>query len=281
MFEIFKTVLMLSCIGAGMTMLLLLLKPLTVRKFPAKWQYAIWFVVVVCMVIPLWKFIPQRDMQMMAPQEAVGQIAQSDNQENAAEIETVIIEQTPMEYREIPITASRSIRIYDLVAYLWFGGMGVFLLLAFGSYFLFLMRKKHGSIELTEYEVFEEVKKELHIRRHIRLRVSKAAASPMLVGTFFPVVYVPSNQLDKETERMIFRHELTHYKHGDLVFKWLTLLVNAVHWFNPFAYLLSANVSEACEVSCDMAVIKNLSEQEQKFYMNTILDLVEQETRRT
>ena len=49
-----------------------------------------------------------------------------------------------------------------------------------------------------------------------------------------------------------------------------------VHWFNPLAYLLCANVSEACEVSCDMAVTSNMSEREQKIYMKTILELVEE-----
>lgn len=71
-----------------------------------------------------------------------------------------------------------------------------------------------------------------------------------------------------------------HYKHKDLIFKWFALIVNAIHWFNPFVYLVSANISEACEVSCDMSVIKDLDEQEQRLYMNTILDLVQAGKRR-
>ena len=57
------------------------------------------------------------------------------------------------------------------------------------------------------------------------------------------------------------------------------MFVNAVHWFNPLAYFLCANIGEACEVSCDMAVTKNMSDKEQKIYMKTILDLAEQEAR--
>ena len=76
--------------------------------------------------------------------------------------------------------------------------------------------------------------------------------------------------------RMVFLHELTHYKRKDLMIKWFSIFVNAVHWFNPLAYLLCANISESCEVSCDMAVTKNMSDIEQKIYMKTILDLVEE-----
>ena len=65
------------------------------------------------------------------------------------------------------------------------------------------------------------------------------------------------------------------YKRKDLIIKWFALFVNAVHWFNPLSYLLSANLSEACEVSCDMEVTKNMNDEEQKLYMKTILELVE------
>ena len=71
---------------------------------------------------------------------------------------------------------------------------------------------------------------------------------------------------------MVFMHELTHYKRHDLAIKWFSLFVNAIHWFNPLSYLLCRNISDACEVSCDIAVTKNMTEEEQKLYMKTILD---------
>lgn len=76
--------------------------------------------------------------------------------------------------------------------------------------------------------------------------------------------------------RMVLLHELTHYKRKDLLVKWFAVLVNAVHWFNPLCYLACTALSEACEVSCDMSVTKNMSEDEQKLYMQTILNLVEE-----
>ena len=272
MLEIFKTVLLLSAQGAGAVLILIILKPLTVKKFPARWQYQIWLVVTVCMIIPVWKFIPQKDVQRFAP---IGQTEQSQAPQNEGNTETVIIDNTPIEYREVSVGKSASIRIYDLIAYVWLGGAALFLCLALGSYYVFLFKKRKGSVDLKENEAFDEIKKELGINRHIRLRVSKDNASPMLVGTLFPVVYIPGTDALKQEEEMIFRHELTHYKHGDLFYKWLTLFVNAVHWFNPLAYLLSANVTEACEVACDMAVIKNLTDEQQRLYMETILSLVE------
>lgn len=123
--------------------------------------------------------------------------------------------------------------------------------------------------------VLLEAKRELKIRRKIRVRMSPDVGSPMLVGVLFPVVYMPCKEIPLDMMRLVFLHELTHYKRKDLIIKWFALFVNAVHWFNPLSYLLSANLSEACEVSCDMEVTKNMNDEEQKLYMKTILELVE------
>lgn len=274
MFDLFKTVLLLSAMGAGATLLLILLKPLALRRFPAMWQRVLWIVVAAAMLIPFWRFIPRQGIERFAP--VVTQTQNNVQQEQAIQqIEPVIIENTPMEYREVELTPRFSVRIYDLVAYIWFGGMCLFVVLSLLSYIIFLLKKRKSSVDLAARDSFDEVKRELKIKRKIRIRVSSDASSPMLVGTILPVIYIPSGGLDAETEKMVFRHELNHYKHGDLLLKWLTMLVNAVHWFNPFAYLLTANVSEACEVSCDMAVIRGLNEGEQRFYMETILKMLE------
>lgn len=274
MFEIIKTVFLLSCIGTGFTLLLLILKPWTVKKFSAKWQYFAWLVVTICMIIPVWKIIPAKNAQRLAPNFATVQTEQNTVYENqAAYFPMSEIEDANMQYREI-ILNSKKIDIYDLIVYVWLCGVFLFLIFAFGSYFIFVIYKKKNSVDLAENKVFEDVKQELNIKRKIRIRISKDIVSPMLVGIFFPIIYIPSLHIEEEAERTIYRHELTHYRHKDLIFKWFSLFVNAIHWFNPFAYLASANISEACEVACDMSVIKDLTEPEQKVYMNTILDLI-------
>ena len=153
--------------------------------------------------------------------------------------------------------------------------MCIYLIVVISSYIVYITRKHKKAIMITENAVLNEVKKELKIKRHIKIRMSPDIQSPMLVGVLFPVIYIPCREISDENMRMVFLHELTHYKRKDLLIKWLSLFVNAVHWFNPLAYLLCANVSEACEVSCDMEVTKNMSDAEQKIYMKTILDLVE------
>ena len=276
MFELFKTVLILSLFGFGITALLLCLKPITAKKFPAKWQYYVWIAVLLSMIIPTYKLIPPKEAQKLPllPQNEIVQPEAVQDLEEAPR--TVIIEETPIEYREVNLTPKFQIKLLDLLAYIWFFGACIYLIVVIGSYVVYLIRKRKNAVAIIDNAALNEVKKELKIKRHIKIRMSPDIQSPMLVGVLFPTIYIPCREIPDESMRMIFLHELTHYKRKDLAFKWLSIFVNAVHWFNPLAYLLCANLSESCEVSCDMAVTRNMSEIEQKIYMKTILELVEE-----
>ena len=273
MYDVFKTVLILSLFGFGITALLLLLKPITAKRLPARWQYCVWVALLISMVLPAYKLIPKKEAQKLSivPQNQTVQTTVQPHEETHPD--TVVTYDTPIEYREVNISPKISIRLFDLIAYIWGAGVLIFLLVVIISYFRFLCRKSKNSVKISDSKFFSEVKKELKIKKHIRLKASSDIDSPMLVGVLFPTVYIPCREIPSGNMRMVLLHELTHYKRKDLLIKWFAILVNAVHWFNPLCYLACANLSEACEVSCDMSVTKNMSEDEQKLYMQTILNL--------
>ena len=273
MYDVFKTVLILSLFGFGITALLLLLKPITAKRLPARWQYCVWITLLISMVFPAYKLIPKKEAQKLSivPQNQTVQTTVQPHEETHPD--TVVTYDTPIEYREVNISPKISIRLFDLIAYIWGAGVLIFLLIVIISYFRFLCRKSKNSVKISDSKFFSEVKKELKIKKHIRLKASSDINSPMLVGVLFPTVYIPCREIPSGNMRMVLLHELTHYKRKDLLIKWFAILVNAVHWFNPLCYLACANLSEACEVSCDMSVTKNMSEDEQKLYMQTILNL--------
>lgn len=273
MYDVFKTVLILSLFGFGITALLLLLKPITAKRLPARWQYCVWITLLISMVFPAYKLIPKKEAQKLSivPQNQTVLTTVQPHEETHPD--TVVTYDTPIEYREVNLSPKISIRLFDLIAYIWGAGVLIFLLVVIISYFRFLCRKSKNSVKISDNKIFSEVKKELKIKKHIRLKASSDIDSPILVGVLFPTVYIPCREIPDDNMRMVLLHELTHYKRKDLLIKWFAVLVNAVHWFNPLCYLACANLSEACEVSCDMSVTKNMSEDEQKLYMQTILNL--------
>lgn len=273
MYDVFKTVLILSLFGFGITALLLLLKPITAKRLPARWQYCVWITLLISMVFPAYKLIPKKEAQKFSivPQNQTVQTTVQPHEETHPD--TVVTYDTPIEYREVNLSPKISIRLFDLIAYIWGAGVLIFSLVVIISYFRFLCRKNKNAVRISDNKIFSEVKKEFKIKRHIKLKASSDINSPMLVGVLFPTVYIPCREIPSGNMRMVLLHELTHYKRKDLLIKWFAILVNAVHWFNPLCYLACANLSEACEVSCDMSVTKNMSEDEQKLYMQTILNL--------
>ena len=51
--QLFKSLLLQSAIGAILTLVLLLLKPVTQRIFGSCWQYYIWLCVLLVMILPI------------------------------------------------------------------------------------------------------------------------------------------------------------------------------------------------------------------------------------
>ena len=57
-------------------------------------------------------------------------------------------------------------------------------------------------------------------------------------------------------------------------------MTKCVHWFNPVVYFISRQINIDCESSCDLSVIKDMSESEKNGYIETILALLSQNNKK-
>jgi len=274
MTELFKTVLLLSGFGSFLVLLMLCLKPLMTKRFPAQWQFVCWVLVAVLALVPIYKLVPEKATEALPLTQQVLPNTTLPDGILATEPPPSLHPTVKVESAVFPL--KQKVSLWAFLPLVWLGGFLAFSLFLIISYSFFLLKKRNGSESFEETDLLTEVKEKLHIRRYIRVRKSDTVGSPLLVGFLFPVVYLPKHELSEEQLRMVYLHELTHFKRGDLLFKWLALLANAIHWFNPLFYLLSNNLSASCEVACDMSVTKDMDVMEQNRYMKTILDLLEQ-----
>ncbi len=134
---------------------------------------------------------------------------------------------------------------------------------------------ERNKINRSIDQIFEDCKKQLHIRRNIELFENPLIGVPILCGFLKPRVIVPKMKLSEEGWRHVFLHELTHLKRWDLWLKSLALLANGLHWFNPLSYFLFRNIHKACELSCDESVTKDMQACQRKAYGMTILKVLE------
>ena len=160
LYDIFKTVLILSLLGFGITAILLLLKPITAKRLPARWQYCVWVIVLISMVLPVYKLIPKKEAEKLAvlPQSQTVQTEVQPQEDNPPD--TIVTYDTPMEYREVNLSPKIQIRLFDLIAYIWALGTLIFLLVVIISYFRFLHSKNKNAVKISDNKIFSEVKSE-------------------------------------------------------------------------------------------------------------------------
>lgn len=122
---------------------------------------------------------------------------------------------------------------------------------------------------------YRELLSELNIKNNIPLRYTDELASPAGVGLFKPYIFLLDLPYDKENIYWILKHELTHFKHKDILIKFMLVFVKAIYWFNPFVYIMSEKINSDCELCCDESVINECSSKQKKEYALTILRAIE------
>lgn len=128
-------------------------------------------------------------------------------------------------------------------------------------------------------EVFEKVKGELGIRAALPLYENPRVDSPMIAGLFHPCVLLPASPLSAGEYEVVLRHELTHYRRGDLWLKLFLALSRCVHWFNPLIWAAAHAADEDIEIACDEAAVLGRDLEYRQRYCETILRLLRRSRR--
>ena len=266
----------------GLTVSLAALVPLVLRRvmkkrYPARAVCIVWAILAVRLLVPVQLSLPQAPVQV-TPRTS---FAVSGGR-TAFEQAGLPITQTPSrwvteEQAALDTAASDTAATVDITTLL----LGLWLLgaaacaLRQGIGHADLMHSLKCTAQPAVREDLEAVLREqcaeLGIDREIPLYVTPAADCPMLAGFFRPALYLPDENLSRLDAAFVFRHELTHYKHGDLWLKLLLVLAKCVHWFNPLVHLMARFAHEDIELACDDAVVRGQSSAYRRAYGETIL----------
>ncbi|MEG6522563.1 M56 family metallopeptidase [Desulfotomaculum sp. 1211_IL3151] len=290
--DFFKLVLSLSLSGSVIAFILFAMRPLTKKYLSKTWQYYIWLIVILRMLIP---FSPDISMvgNLFDKIESVNRdkIALTEQRQDAASVmHATEIKPYPKDQRKVhnqpeaPIAHQTKESFYDYLGNIWIlwavGALFLFSLRVF-QYKRFMDHVQAGStttIDKNLFDLFNKVKNELGIKRKIPLYQNRILKTPMLIGLFKPVVIIPENQLTFDELNYVFRHELIHLKRLDIWYKWILQLTVCIHWFNPLMYRMNRQINRLCELSCDEAVSRGFDISKRAAYCNTILSVVSLDT---
>lgn len=119
--------------------------------------------------------------------------------------------------------------------------------------------------------------KEHSIRRTISIRQYDCITSPLTYGILCPVILLPKSVDLNNRQQLdfIFKHELVHIIHFDLLTKMIASVTLCVHWFNPLVWALYILLNHDLELACDEAVISNFGKESRANYARTLIALEE------
>ena len=267
----------------GLTVSLAALVPLILRRlmkkrYPARMVCVVWAILALRLLIPVQLTLPQAPVQVMP---RTSYVVQSD--QTAFRQAGLPVTQTPARWvtgtQAQTLSAAdtgtvKTVDITDILLTLWLAGV-ISCILWQGIGYYRLIRSLKGTSKPVEradlHTILQEQCADLVIDREIPLRVSSAADCPMLAGFIHPTLYLPDERISRTDAAFIFRHELTHYKHGDLWLKLLLLAARCLHWFNPLVHLIARFAQEDIEAACDDAVVRGHDGAYRRAYGETIL----------
>lgn len=282
-----------SSIAASIFFLLIYSISCVFKKIPVRVQYYLWLVLILVIIIPhtlysnldispLLKYHhnnaadTQKNLPYLAQGEEFGDIT--------AEAPDITLHNDSVQTNTSvsnPYKNTIPEKLINLFFYVWLSGVIIILAIYIAGNALFLVKiSRSPVIEHEEINgILNALRKEMGIRKKIRIIELGSVKSPAIYGFYRPVILVSNIdfliQLEKKKLKLLLMHELQHYKSWDNLIKIIGALLKALHWFNPIIRLAFRKISIIQEYVCDEEVVNLLEKEEQRQYANLIFDVYE------
>ncbi|MCI9425057.1 MAG: hypothetical protein HFF30_05795 [Flavonifractor sp.] len=282
---VWKIFLSMSCSGGLLILALLLGKRCLGNAISRQWRYYIWFIVLLRLLLPFGPEVSLLGSTYRAMDQAITQ-APSPPPQSAPDISedeltpAVGAERADENRQAETWTAVQPLRdVGELLLHqIWL----VWLVAALGLlirkitiYQGFIRYVKAGMTPVSDIEKLDQLSaaaERAGVGKPVELCVNPLISSPLLIGAFRPCVVLPRADIPEKEFWYIALHELTHYKRRDMFYKWLVQVTVCLHWFNPLVYLMSREITRACEFSCDEAVLTKMGCDNAQDYGKTLLN---------
>ncbi|MBD5393424.1 MAG: hypothetical protein HDR71_03975 [Lachnospiraceae bacterium] len=285
---VLKIVLSMSVSGALLILVLFIGKRFLKDRISRQWQYYIWLIVILRMLLP---FGPEINL-MGKIYQAMGQTITAavflPSQQISVDIPDEFpissdgLEQNNEKMNELAESFAVEPSFQDIVTVLikhiwmiWLAVAAAMLIRKITIYQSFIQYINCGSTPVSDIKILDQLSAMTDlegVKRPVELLINPLVSSPLLIGFFHPCIVLPGVDNSEKEFRYIILHELTHYRRGDMFYKWLIQITVCLHWFNPFVYLMCKEIAKACEFSCDEAVLIKTGYQNAREYGKILLD---------
>ncbi|WP_242218382.1 M56 family metallopeptidase [Bacillus cereus group sp. BfR-BA-01380] len=300
----FDWVIETSIMASILVGLILCVKILLRNKLTPRWQYLLWMILIVRLLLP-WSpdssysiysilsysngtavIFHQTPVTVSSSKEHMQESTDIGDSKIATKGNTYVSGSTQIAEEGKKQTYNNENRndqtfsLYTIILYIWLAGVIIlsFTTIIMNRRLLLYIKKQPVITDERIVRIFENCKKSMSVQQDIPLLLAGKISSPTVFGFIRPKVLLSSvhmNVLDEQQLRYIFHHELAHIKRRDVGVNWLMHGLLILNWFNPILWYAYSSMREDQELACDALALTFIDSEEQIAYGHTIITLLE------
>lgn len=233
-------------------------------KLSPRWQYGIWIILVICIVLPVKNNGTYIFPRVNTYIETFKTIAEKNLNSQFISFYELISNGSFLPWiKGIPHSIS------DILFVIYVIGVIVYLFKYIGSYiYLKTILKKGREPVLEVYKQIDNVcqKYQLQVKK---VTVIEGLSSAFVVGIINPILVLPTNKVDDK----IILHELLHLKYKDYLHCVGWTFFQCIHWCNPVLRYVFHQINNDMESLCDQRVLELLQGEERRDYGRILLSM--------
>lgn len=250
--------------------LILLLKKLFEDKLSPRWQYGIWSIFVLRLLLPVGlfhRYLFPRGQVLLAWIKNI--VEGTSHSALSAPYEAIAVTAPfPIFPDYLPFLGS----ITDWLFYFYAYGVVISLLWLAGTYCILRHTvskgRKAGTVEMAQAQAVAEAYS-LPLPR--RIVVLPQVESAFVCGLLRPVLVLPERVVDDK----VILHELLHLRYGDVWAGVGISLMRCLHWCNPLVWYCCGRMRNDCEALCDQRVLERLEGEARREYGVILLSMAD------
>ena len=248
---------------AGVGLLLLAIKTLLKDKLSPRWQYAVWAVLALRILLPAYT----GKYYVLLPLPLWVETAKVMVEPHWASAYTNVYEATQVT-SPIPWLTGAPVSLSDWLFLLYVVGVVVTLLWYLISWLRLCLLLRQGTpVPADVQEQIERIGKTYACKTCRAIELT-GLPSPMVCGVFRPVLALPKG---KALDDHVILHELLHLNYKDALQNVFWCFCRALHWCNPIVRLLLNRVGNDMESLCDQRVLERLRGEDRRNYGISLL----------
>ena len=247
--------------------IILFLKKIFEDKLSPKWQYCIWTLLAIRILVPV-----NLGSYILPPVALWMEMLKAGVEKLVSSVYTYVYEPIIL-HHVFPLITDAPQSATDWLFVIYSAGVLFFLLKYLIAYIRLRVLLKHGSKVSSEIEQKMLAVCDTYNLKGCKMVAANGLTSAFICGVFRPILVVPA---ESDVDEKVFLHELLHLKNHDTIQNVGWCILRSLHWCNPFMQFVINHIENDMESMCDQRVLELLEGEERREYGHILLHMANQ-----